>query len=127
MRRRAGAASSHLDGAGAKNTSVDMPDSLSDMINRGSARLAVGAVKGKLMPKKNTQAGDPTVMGAKPRRTPVKVDAGSSERMGACCKISAKMPTVDPAAGATMANARIIPSTMGARQGMDKAASDSLR
>ncbi len=126
MRRRAGAASSHMDGAGSKKTSVEMPSVLSEMISRGSARLSVGAVKGTLMPKKNTQAGDPTMMGAKPRRTPVKVDA-SSEKMGACCKVSAKMPTIDPAAGATMANARIVPSTMGARQGMDKAASDSLR
>lgn len=125
MRRRAGAASSHMDGAG-KKTSVDVPDVVSDLLSSGSARFSVGAVRGKLMPKKNTQAGDPTVMGAKPRRTPVKVDA-SNERMGACCKISASSPTIDPAAGATMANARTVPSTMGARQGFSGAASDSLR
>ena len=75
MRRRAGAASNHVDGAG-KKTSVDMPDNLQSMIAGGSARIAVGAVVGKLMPKKNTQAADPAVMGEKPRRTPVKVDAG---------------------------------------------------
>ena len=126
MRRRAGAASSHMDGSGMK-TSVDVPDVVNDLMSAGSARFSVGAVRGKLMPKKNTQAGDPTVMGAKPRRTPVQVDASSSERMGACCKISAKMPTVDPASGATMANARTVPSTMGARQGFSGAASDSLR
>jgi len=126
MRRRSGAASSHMDGAGSKKTSVEMPSVLSEMITRGSARLSVGAVKGTLMPKKNVQAGDPTTMGAKPRRTPVKIDA-NSEKNGPCCRVSAKMPTIDPAAGATMANARIVPSTMGARQGMGKAASDSLR
>jgi hypothetical protein len=124
MRRRAGAASSHMDGAG-KKTSVDVPDVVSDLLSAGSARFSVGAVRGKLMSKKNTQAGDPTVMGAKPRRTPVQISA--SEKMGACCKISAKMPTVDPAAGATMANARVVPSTMGARQGFSGGSADSMR
>jgi disulfide bond formation protein DsbB len=61
MRRRAGAASNHVDGAG-KKTSVEMPDNLQSMIAGGSARIAVGAVVGKLMPKKNTQAADPAVM-----------------------------------------------------------------
>ncbi len=126
MRRRAGAASNHVDGAG-KKTSVEMPDNLQSMIAGGSARIAVGAVVGKLMPKKNTQAADPAVMGAKPRRTPVKVDAGSSERMGAKHTVTAKMPTIDPAAGATMANARIVPSTMGARQGFSGGSADSMR
>jgi len=126
MRRRAGAASSHMDGAGSKN-SVSLPDNLQDMISKGSARLSVGAVVGKLMPKKNTQSADPAVMGAKPRRSPVKVDAGSSERLGAKHTISAKMPTIDPAAGATMSNARVVPSTMGARQGFSGSASDSMR
>jgi len=125
MRRRAGAASNHMDGAG-KRTSVDMPDVVSDLISAGSARLSVGAVRGKLMPKKNTQAADPTVMGAKPRRTPVKIDA-SSERLGACCKISAKSTCIDPASSATMSSARTVPSTMGARQGFSGAASDSFR
>ena len=126
MRRRAGASSNHMDGAG-KKTTVEMPDNLQSMIAGGSARIAVGAVVGKLMPKKNTQAGDPSVMGAKPRRTPVKVDASSSERLSAKHTISAKMPTIDPAAGATMANARIVPSTMGARQGFSGGSADSMR
>jgi hypothetical protein len=125
MRRRAGAASNHVDGAG-KKTSVDMPDNLQSMIAGGSARIAVGAVVGKLMPKKNTQAADPAVMGAKPRRTPVKVDA-NSEMKGAKHSVSAKMPTIDPAAGATMSSARIVPSTMGARQGFSGGSADSMR
>ena len=126
MRRRAGASSNHMDGAG-KKTTVEMPDNLQSMIAGGSARIAVGAVVGKLMPKKNTQAGDPSVMGAKPRRTPVKVDANTAERLSAKHPISAKMPTIDPAAGATMANARIVPSTMGARQGFSGGSADSMR
>jgi hypothetical protein len=126
MRRRAGAASNHMDGAG-KKTSVEIPSNLEAMIAGGSARIAVGEMRGTLIPKKGTQSADPTVMGAKPRRTPVKVDASSAERLSAKHSITAKMPTIDPAAGATMANARIVPSTMGARQGFSGGASDSMR
>lgn len=128
MRRRAGAASNHMDGSG-KKTSVDVPDVVNELMTAGSARFTVGAVKGKLMPKKNTQAADPATMGPKPRRSPVKVDAGSGERLGAAGRIAAKMPTVDPAAGATMSTARIVPSTMGSRQrqGFDGGSSDSMR
>jgi len=64
MRRRAGASSSTLGGAD-KKVSVEVPDAISDMLNASSARLSVGAVRGKLIPKKNTQAADPTVMGPK--------------------------------------------------------------
>jgi hypothetical protein len=114
-----------MDGSG-KKTSVEIPSNLEAMIAGGSARIAVGEMRGTLIPKKGTQSADPTVMGAKPRRTPVKVDA-STERLAACCRVSAKMPTIDPAAGSTMANARIVPSTMGARQGFSGGASDSMR
>ncbi len=123
MRRRAGAASSSI-GATPK-TSVDIPDAVGSLMSAGSARFSVGAMTGKLWPKKNTQSADPSVMGPKARRTPVKVDA--NETLGACCKINAKMPTIDPAAGTTMASARTVPSSMGARQGFSGAASDSMR
>ena len=105
MRRRAGAASNHVDGA-EKKTSVDMPDNLQSMIAGGSARIAVGAVVGKLMPKKNTQAGDPTIMN--------KANRQNVEYKGAQHRITARMPApINSEAGATMANARIVPSVMG--------------
>jgi hypothetical protein len=68
-------------------------------------------VAGKLMPKKNTQAGDPTIMN--------KANRQNVEYKGAQHRITAKMPApINSEAGATMANARIIPSVMG-RQAPD--------
>jgi hypothetical protein len=119
MRRRAGAASSHLDAAG-KKTSVDVPNVIDQHITAGSAKLAVGAVKGTLVPKKNTQAADPTA-GGKANRTNV----SASERAGAAYKVSAKYSVSSPEAAATMRNARIVPSVMGARSNMDAASNDS--
>jgi hypothetical protein len=125
MRRRAGAASNHMDGAG-KKTSVDVPSVIEQHITAGSARLSVGAVRGTLIPKKNTQAGDPTVMGPKPRRTPVQVDASSSERLGAAYRVKSRYSVSSPEAGATMANGRVVPSTMGSRQNFSSGSSDSM-
>jgi hypothetical protein len=63
-------------------------------------------VAGKLMPKKNTQAGDPTINN--------KANRQNVERKGAQHRITAKMPApINSEAGATMANARIVPSVMG--------------
>jgi hypothetical protein len=107
MRRRIGAPSNHLESAG-KNMSVK---SLGNAENpKGNARIPMGAVtpplKGKVMPKKNTQAGDPTA-GGKANRTNI-------ERIGATYRITAKYgKSVNPEAGATMANARIVPSVQG--------------
>jgi hypothetical protein len=58
-----------------KKVSVEMPDAISDMLNASSARLSVGAVRGKLIKKKSTQAADPTVMGPKARRAPMQAGA----------------------------------------------------
>jgi hypothetical protein len=69
---------------------------------------------GKLMPKKNTQAGDPTAGGKANKKNILVGDAASSERMGASYRITAKFPSVNPIeAGATMANAKIVPSVAG--------------
>jgi len=123
MRRRAGAAMSSVVAAG-KKTSVAVPNIIEQHITAGSARLAVGAVKGTLMPKKNTQAGDPTAMGTKKNRSNVS-SPGGSERMGAAYKVQAKFSVSDPAAGQTMRNARIVPPAMGTSKGMTDSANAS--
>lgn len=123
MRRRAGAASNHMDGAG-KKTSVDVPDLIEQHITAESAKLSVGAVRGTLIPKKNTQAADPAGMGPKARRTPV-LNAGG-ERLGAAYRVTSRYSVSSPEAGATMANGRIVPSTMGSRQNFSSGSADSM-
>lgn len=123
MRRRAGAASSTLNGA-EKKQSVAMPDTISEMLNAQSAKLSLGAVRGKLIPKKSKQAADPATMGAKPRRSPVKVDAGT-ERLGASHKITASYSVTSPEAASTMKNGRIVSSTMGTRASLTDSIHDS--
>jgi hypothetical protein len=122
MRRRVGAASNSMAASG-KSADVAVPDLMAQHITANSARIAIGAVKGTLIPKKNTQAGDPTGMGTKKNRK--NVSAGQ-DRMGAAYKVSSSYSVSDPAAGQTMRSARIVPSTMGARSNMMNSASDSL-
>ena len=123
MRRRAGAASNHMDGAG-KKTSVDVPNVIEQHITAGSAKLSVGAVKGTLVPKKNTQAADPTA-GGKSGGRPAILNAGG-ERLGAAYRVKSKYSVSSPEAGATMANGRIVPSTMGSRQNFSSGSADSM-
>lgn len=123
MRRRAGASSNHMEAAG-KKTSVAVPNVIDQHITASSAKLAVGAVSGTLMPKKTAKAGDPAVMGPKERRTPV-LNVGG-ERLGAAYTVKSQFSVSDPSAGQTMRNARIVPSTMGARQGMFDSVNDSM-
>ena len=123
MRRRAGAASNHMDGAG-KKTSVDVPNLIEQHITAESAKLSVGAVRGTLVPKKNTQAADPTAGGKSGGRTPI-LNAGG-ERLGAAYRIKSRYSVSSPEAGATMANGRIVPSTMGSRQNFSSGSSDSM-
>ena len=114
MRRRMGAPSNHHEAAG-KSMNKDLSP---EQVIASGARAYMGQDAnnfnnvsgnpsvGKLMPKKNTQAADPTA-GGKANRVNV-------ERKGAQHRITAQMPAmIDPAAGATMANARIIPSVAG--------------
>jgi hypothetical protein len=114
MRRRMGAPSNHLESAGKKMSKELSPEQVvasgaraymgSDAykFNNASGTPAVG----KLMPKKSTQAADPTINN-KANRTNI-------ERAGAQYRITAKMPAqTSPEAGATMMNARTIPSVVG--------------
>ena len=67
---------------------------------------------GKLMPKGNKQAGDPTAMGTKASRTNVPAAQGG-ERKGAAYSIKASyMKNTSPEAGLTLANAPVMPSVM---------------
>lgn len=133
MRRRMGAPSSHLESAGnMKNRSIDTPEEvLASAAHSSSPRRYVGAdysgvtsvsakpLRGKLMPKKNTQAGDPTAGGKANRKNVPAGNAAQSERMGARYVVGAKFPAVHSVeAAATMANAKMIPSVRG-RQSAD--------
>jgi hypothetical protein len=72
--------------------------------------LNQGQLQGAVMPKKNTQAGDPTGMGTKQNRTNVPYN----EKLGASYRVTVPFtPTIDPAAGPTMQSARIVPSISG--------------
>ena len=128
MRRRMGAPSSHLEAAG-KSISKDhlTPEEiLASAAHADSPRRYVGMdqtnfgnvsgtpVNGTPVARKNTQAGDP-VGNDKANRANVSAgDAAASERMGARYTTSVKFPEgTEPAAGPTMANARIVPSIAG--------------
>jgi hypothetical protein len=116
MRRRSGAPSNHLESAGkdmsrTHKTSDEHYDAASAA---GSVRIPIGpatvatSLKGTPVPRKNTQAADPTNPGSKVNRQNI-------EKAGATYRIQPKSTFVqlDPAAGPTMANARIVPSIQG--------------
>ena len=115
MRRRSGAPSNHLESAGKAMARIHSTsdEHYAAAGAAGSVRIPMGAAAvetnytGTLVPKKNTQAGDPTA-GGKANRTNV-------EKVGASYRVQPKSTFVqlDPAAGPTMANARIVPSVQG--------------
>lgn len=120
MRRRIGAPSNHLESAGhemAERNHATSDEAHEAAKSAGSHRIAIGndaykatpapALKGTLVAKKNVQAGDPTAGG--------KANRANVEKVGASYRIQPKTTFVqlDPAAGPTMANARIIPSVAG--------------
>jgi hypothetical protein len=112
MRRRSGIPSSYTETAGssmARNHATH-EEAYEAAASVGSPRIPVSAapaLKGTLIPKKNTQAGDPTAGG--------KANRANIERIGASYRITVPFtPTIDPAAGPTMASAKIIPSVAGA-------------
>jgi hypothetical protein len=128
MRRRTGAPSSHSESVGTmKNRSIDTPEEvLASAAHSASPRRYVGAdysgvtnvsakpLKGKLMPKKNTQAGDPVSANKANRKNVSAGNAAQSERMGARYVVGAKFPAVHSIeASATLANAKMIPSKAG--------------
>ena len=124
MRRRSGAPSNHHE----KSESVGQ-----EMAERnhkssgeaygvagasGSHRIPMGmdaykvsaapALEGTLVPKKNVQAADPNGMGSKQNRKNIEV-LGASYRVAP----KATFVQIDPAAGPTMRNAKIVPSISG--------------
>jgi len=116
MRRRSGIPSNPLEAAGKSMARSHMTsdEAHSAAAAANSVRVPIGAasaapaLQGTLVPKKNTQAADPTNPGSKQNRVNIEV-------MGASYRIQPKTTFVqlDPAAGPTMANARIIPSVQG--------------
>jgi hypothetical protein len=115
MRRRSGAPSNHLEAAG-KNmsrTHKTSDEHYEAASAAGSVRIPIGTAKtytgsvGTQVPKKNTQSMDPTAGG--------KANRKNIEKVGATYRIQPKSTSVqlDPAAGPTMANARVIPSVQG--------------
>ena len=122
MRRREGDPSSHLESAGKSNARVHQTSdeayesagkvmsSRVPMTDGGMSsvdEVNKSQMKGTLVPKKSTQAADPTA-GGKANRTNI-------EKIGASYRVTAKVdsPLVDPAVGPTMANSRIVPSVRG--------------
>lgn len=128
MRRRENIPTSHLEAAGpSTGRDHDTAEEQYDMAkNQNSPRISVGdnkmdgadealspstaaPLKGTLVGKKSVQAGDPTG-GGKANRTNIQY----TEKLGASYRVSVPFtPTVDPAAGPTMASARTIPSVQG--------------
>jgi hypothetical protein len=76
---------------------------------------------GTKVPRKNTQAGDPTASGTKANRANVQ-QTPAMEKMGAAHTIKGRyMKDTDPAAGLTQANGRIVsPSVIRSTQSFDQ-------
>ncbi len=123
MRRRAGAPTNHHEASGKKSMARNhhTSDEAHEMAkSMGSSRIPMGmdayqltppqTPAGTQVPKKNVQAMDPNGMGTKVNRTNVPYN----EALGAKYRVSVPFtPTIDPAAGPTMASARVVPSISG--------------
>lgn len=123
IRRRQGAHSSHMDSAGIGGR-VNLPtpeEALAGMARVGSPRVPMGTsaitafakapaippLRGTMVPKGNAKSADPA-LGPTSRRGNV-----PQERLGAAHMVTFMTPPmIDPAAGATQANGRIIPSSI---------------
>ena len=123
MRRRQGSPSSHLDGSTGGVLMDDMQGALGSMVQGGRAPIGpdvASAVIGSLSsnPSHNPdmvrakyamQLTDPALSGTG-ARTPI--TNNSTERMGASFGVKANYaPTIDPSAGQTQANGKIVPSS----------------
>ena len=127
MRRRMGAPTNHHEAAGASMSKDNMTpeEVISSAEHANSPRKYVGQtagvanisgapLKGTLVGKKNTQAGDPTAGGKANKQNILVNSVEASERLGARYVIGAKFPAVHQSElGATMANAKIVPSVAG--------------
>ena len=128
VRRREGAPASHMDSLGAPVPRVSLTtpeEALAGMARVGSGRIPMGTsaitdfananavppLRGELVPKTgNIKTGDPYIIPGLQVRSNV---VWGSERSGASYRVKAIMsPTIDPAATATQANGRIIPSVI---------------
>ena len=80
----------------------------------GVANMSGAPLKGTLVSKKNTQAGDPVGANKANRKNVLAGNAAQSERMGARYTVGATLPAVHSIeATATMMNAKIVPSVSG--------------
>jgi hypothetical protein len=115
MRRRSGTPSSYTESAGTSmaRSHQTSDEAYSAAAAAGSVRIPIGAAvthtgtAGTPVAKKNTQAADPTAGG--------KANRKNIEKVGATYRVQPKATymQLDPAAGPTMANARIVPSVQG--------------
>jgi hypothetical protein len=135
-----GAPSNHLESAGKSMSSNNMTpeDVIASAEHANSARRYIGQVsgvadmsaaptRGTLMPKKNTQAGDPVGNTKANRVNKLAGNAVQSERMGARFSIGANFPGVHSIeASSTMMNARIVPSVAGKNAPNFEAGIDSV-
>ena len=126
MRRRSGMPMNHHESVGNKVNNMPTPeDVIASAEHANSPRKYVGQtagvanisgapLKGKLVQKKNKQAGDPTAGGKANKKNVLVNNAAASERMGARYTIGAKFPAVHSIEAAqTMNNAKIVPSASG--------------
>jgi hypothetical protein len=133
VRRRMGNPSNHLESVGnMKNRNIDTPEEvLASAAHMTSPRRYVGMdysgvtnvsakpLKGKLMPKGNRQAMDPTIANKANRKNVPAGPAAQSERLGARYVVGAKFPGIHSVeASATLSNAKIVRSVSG-RQAPD--------
>ena len=126
MRRRSGMPMNHHESVGTKVNNMPTPeDVIASAEHANSPRKYVGQMssaanisgaplKGSLVKKKNTQAGDPTAGGKANKKNVLVNNAAASERMGARYTVGAKFPAVHSIEAAqTMNNAKIVPSVSG--------------
>lgn len=128
VRRREGAPASHMDslGVGARVSLPTPEEALAGMARVGSPRIPMGMsaitdfanaqavppLRGTLVPKTGNAKGDvdPYAIPGMEIRDNVPIQ---SPRSGASYRVKAVVPpTIDPAATATQANGRIVPSAM---------------
>lgn len=133
IRRRSGAKASHVDSLGIGGR-VNLPtpeEAIAGMARIGSPRVPMGMsaildfanaevippLKGALVPKSGNAKGD--VPHEPPTGIRENVD-WRSERSGASYRVNAiGAPTIDPAAGATQSNGRIVPSSIAREASFD--------
>lgn len=114
MRRRTGAPSNHLESAGKAmaRTHMTSDEAYASAAAAGSSRIPMGAARpvleGTLVPKKSGKSVDPTA-GGKANRVNVPEKGGATHRV----QPKSTYIELDPAAGPTMASARMIPSVQG--------------